>query len=79
MLIGQRLKPRIKNGIDVLAIAKKSFERAKRLSLERFGISPEIEFLGHTCESDWEVSEVFGGFCYVRGTLYNLRAMILTS
>ena len=79
MLIGQRIQPRIKNGIDVVAIAEKSYERAKTLSLERFGISPDIEFLGHTCESDWEVSELFGGFCYVRGTFYIFRAIRLSS
>ena len=79
MLIGQRIQPRIKTGIDVVAIAKKSFERAKLLSLERFGISPDIEFLGHTCESDWEISELLGGFCYVRGTFYIFRAIKLSS
>ena len=43
MLIGQRVKPRIKNGIDVVAIARQSYERAQKLS-EHYGFAPEIEF-----------------------------------
>ena len=72
MLIGQRVKPRIKNGIDVVAIARQSYERAQKLSLEHYGFAPEIEFLGHVSEDDWDVSEVFGGFCYVPSHLEHI-------
>jgi pyruvate dehydrogenase kinase 2/3/4 len=72
MLIGQRIKPRIRNGIDVVKIARKSYERAKQLSIDHYGMAPEIELLGHVLEDDWDVSDGFGGFCYVPSHLEHI-------
>lgn len=71
MLIGQRVRPRIKMTC-VPSIVKRAYERAKKLSTEIHGSAPALQLNGHVDESVWPMSDTNGVFWYVPSHLEHI-------
>jgi len=71
MLIGQRVRPRIKM-TSVPSVVKRAYERAKKLSIEIHGAAPALQLDGHVHERVWPMSDTKGVFWYVPSHLEHI-------